>query len=909
LQEKGDLPMKKKKTGFFDEFDTSSAFSAASEAVPESPKKQKKTKQPKAPKEPKPAKAHKSEASETKEKPPKKADKAPKAKKKAESSGTKKIQKMTSTQMFSPIREVRDGIIITKSGDFVKVLEFSSINFSLRNEFEQDSIITEYQSVIKLLPKNVQFKVLCKKTDISKYIGKIEADMRKEPVAACRKLQKNQIRLIQEMGTYQSISRRFLLMFKYEGTASARHVTWQDIRASLETTALRIQSAMHRIGNETVSDDSNEYTLRLLYEIMSRNQADSLSFQERLQKNVLKYMTDSGAAAEPKYLPVNDLIAPQYIDIKNAKYMIVDGLYYAFAYVPSASFPNAAAGGWASLFSTLGEGIDMDLFLVKQDTRTAQIKLQYAIRANKLSLRSKEDTSLDYEDAVSTVSSGYYLKEGLSSGDDMCYMALLLTITAHSKEALLAKIDEIKQFCITIDMQIKMADFQQDQAFLSSLPICSLNKNIFGKAKRNILGRDFASSYPFSSFEVSDENGIFLGINQSNNSMVFVDNFDSKRYVNPNMVILGTSGAGKSFSLMLTAERMRQRNIQVFIIAPDKGAEFKRLCDALGGVYVQISTGSSQNINVMEIRKADSEMSKILDGEDLFGSILSQKIQQLHTFFSLLIPDITHEEKQLLDEAMMNTYAGYGITDDNDSLFDPLRPGHYKEMPILGDLHKELLKKGQRTQRISTILSRFVTGSASSFNQRTNVDLDNKFVVLDVTNLTDEMLPMGMFIALDYVWDKAKEDRTKKKAIFIDEAWQLIGSGATPQSAKFVVRIFKVIRGYGGCAIAATQDLNDFFALEDGLYGKTIINNSKLKLILRLEPQEALAVREALDITEGEVKQCATFEPGEGILVANTDHVIIKVKASSEEAALITTKREDLEAQAKKKKAKMALSS
>jgi hypothetical protein len=198
-------------------------------------------------------------------------------------------------------------------------------------------------------------------------------------------------------------------------------------------------------------------------------------------------------------------------------------------------------------------------------------------------------------------------------------------------------------------------------------------------------------------------------------------------------------------------------------------------------------------------------------------SLLSRKIQQLMIFFTLLIPDMSNEEEQMLDEALIKTYADFGITHDNDSLYGDAEVGVMKVMPILGDLHKQLLEN-PLTARIATIVSRFVTGSAQSFNQQTNVDLTNKYIVLDISELKGKLLPVGMMIALDYVWDNIKADRTKRKAVFIDEIWQLIGASSNKLAAEFCLEIFKIIRGYGGGAIAATQDLSDWrTANTDGL--------------------------------------------------------------------------------------------
>ncbi len=228
-----------------------------------------------------------------------------------------------------------------------------------------------------------------------------------------------------------------------------------------------------------------------------------------------------------------------------------------------------------------------------------------------------------------------------------------------------------------------------------------------------------------------------------------------------------------------------------------------------------------------------------------------------------------------------------------------------KKMPILGDLHKNL-QKNKMTERIAVIVSRFVTGSAQSFNQQTNVDLSNKYIVLDLSELKGKLLPVGMMIALDYVWDNVKTDITKKKAIMIDEIWQLIGVSANKQAADFCLNIFKTIRGFGGAAISATQDLSDFFSLDDGKYGRAIINVSKNKIILNLEPDEAQYVKNVLKLTKSEIQSITRFERGEALVSSNNNKVPVVIKASKEEQEMITTDRAELEAILREKQKKNA---
>lgn len=264
---------------------------------------------------------------------------------------------------------------------------------------------------------------------------------------------------------------------------------------------------------------------------------------------------------------------------------------------------------------------------------------------------------------------------------------------------------------------------------------------------------------------------------------------------------------------------------------------------------------------------------------------------------------MTNEEEQLLDEALIKTYADFGITHDNNSVYldSSTNPPVMKPMPILGDLY-EHLKENEMMQRVAVIVSRFVTGSAQSFNRQTNVDLTNKYIVFDLSELKGKLLPVGMLIALDYVWDSIKTDITKKKAIFIDEIWKLIGDSATGssasanQAAEFCLTMFKTARGFGASTVAATQDLSDFFSLEGGKYGRAIINNSKNKIILNLEPDEAKYVQDILKLTRTEMRAITRFERGEALISSNNNKVPIVIKAFREEQKMITTDRAELEA-------------
>ena len=626
-------------------------------------------------------------------------------------------------------------------------------------------------------------------------------------------------------------------------------------------------------------------------------------FHSRVDRIVLDTM-----AAKNKVIGIDPIphirmahfIAPRGIDLTHRNYIIMDGLYYSFLYIKGNGYPSKVRAGWMSSLINAGEGIDVDVFLRRENRSKTIDKVAQRIRLNRTKLKSMQDTSTDYEELAGSIQAGYFIKQGIANyNEDLFYMSVFVTVSARTYEELMWRKQQMTDMLKSMDMYVSDCSFQQEDALRTVMPFLQISPKLEKKSKRNVLTSGAASTYMFTSFEMSDDTGVLLGINRHNNSLCIVDLFDTKKNKNANLNLLGTSGAGKTFTMQLLALRMRMRGIQCYIIAPIKGHEFRRACNRIGGQFIKIAPGSPHCINIMEIRHTISPEMELIDELDYseMDSLLAQKIQQLMIFFSLLIPDMTNEEEQMLDEALIRTYGKFGITHDNDSVYEDRNavPPKMKTMPILGDLHEEL-QKNEMTKRIAVIVSRFVTGSAQSFNQQTNVDLSNKYIVLDLSELKGKLLPVGMMIALDYVWDKIKSDRTKKKAIMIDEIWQLIGAGSNRMAAEFCLEIFKVIRGFGGAAISATQDLSDFFGLEDGRYGRAIINNSKNKIILNLEPDEAEFVRDTLKLTKTEIRSITRFERGEALICSNNSKVPVIIKASKEEQEMITTDRAELEA-------------
>ena len=815
----------------------------------------------------------------------------------------RKKNKGESAQSFLPIRDIRNGVVETTDGRYLKILEVEPINFALRSSEEQFNIISSFASWLKISPIRLQFKAITRRADSDKHISLVQEELAREENPQCRALGQDYLRLIRDVGNREALTRRFFLIFQYEALGRDDG-DYRRICAALQGAEQTARAYFLQCGNGIVQPENpDEATAEILYQIFNRRSCQTEPFQTRVDRVVLDTMAAQGLTLglDPvPEIPVVDFLAPRGIDFTQSRYTIMDGRYYTVLMIRGNGYPSRVRAGWISTLINAGEGIDVDLFLRRENRGKAIDRVAQRIRLNRTKLKGMQDTSTDYEELQNSIQAGYFIKNGIANyNEDLFYLSVFLTISAQTLEELQWRKRQMIDLLKSMDIFVSECKVQQEAALRSVMPFLQIDPALEKKSRRNVLTSGAASTYPFCSFEMSDDNGVLLGVNRNNNSLCIVDLFNTKIHKNANLVLLGTSGAGKTFTMQLLALRMRMRGIQCFIVAPIKGHEFRRACNHIGGEYIRLAPGSPHCINIMEVRHVTSPEMELIDeiGYGETDSLLARKIQQLLTFFGLLIPDMTNEEEQMLDEALIKTYQEFGITHDNDSVFaDPkAAEPHPKKMPILGDLHKHL-QENPMTRRLAAIVSRFVTGSAQSFNRQTNVDLSNKYIVLDLSELKGKLLPVGMFIALDYVWDQIKADRTKRKAIFIDEIWQLIGASSTRMAAEFCLEIFKVIRGFGGAAVAATQDLSDFFGLEDGKYGRAIINNSKNKIILNLETDEARTVQETLKLTRSETRAITQFERGEALICSNSNKVPVVIKASQTELEMITTDRAELEA-------------
>ena len=593
-----------------------------------------------------------------------------------------------------------------------------------------------------------------------------------------------------------------------------------------------------------------------------------------------------------------DILSPTAIDTKSRDYIVVDGVFHAYLYITGYGYSTTVGSCWLAPLVEAGEGVNVSFSFTRQNREKILSKIAQTTMLNRSRMRDVGDTRQDYEELDSAITSGLYLKDVMNrQGEDFYYMHTLIEVVADDPDTLEQRVTAVEKLCVSADMIARRCDYANEQGFLSTLPLVTLNADIERKSRRNALTTGVAAAFPFVSYEHSDRNGIFLGLNLYNKSPVFLDPYDDYKYTNGNWWIGGNSGAGKSVTLQCLAGRLREQEKRVVCVIPKKGHEFRPNCEQLGGLYLRLSPSSRDCPNIMAIRRrtldAYAGIQELAARDD---SVLADKISRLIIWYSLQKKDLTEEDKNYLDASLVECYDRYGITFDNSSVVD--ENGVFKEMPIIPDWYNVLLEKAE-TKHLAVVLTRYVTGSAAAMGRRNHISIDNKYIVLDTSGMPDDLILPGIYWAIDVANDIIMNAGGELSALIADELWSLVGAGSNPLAAAYVQEMVKTIRGLGGIAITSTQGMQDLFSLEGGKYGKGILDSSRIKFVMQMEEQEARLIQQILNLSEEEVRQITRFRRGEGLLCIGYNHVPVAFHVTKKEYDAITTSPTDRQARKK----------
>ena len=580
-------------------------------------------------------------------------------------------------------------------------------------------------------------------------------------------------------------------------------------------------------------------------------------------------------------------IYPAYINLKNSKYIEIDNLYYA-GLICIDYYREKTDLILKTLIET-NINMNISIFYEKQDSYKTIKDLTYHIGNVGVELKESNENRQDIDIAAFTYNDAKYIRKEMQiNNEDLYFLYIYIVIYDTELKKLEYYLNKIEGITQSKGIQTKRANFREEEIFLSTLPFMENKEIIKEAARRNVLTSGLLATYPFISSTIFDAEGIFIGTNIYNNSMVFIDRYNTQKYKNANMCIFGTSGAGKSFYTKLLILRYKLLGIKQYIIDPDR--EYTNICKELGGTLIKIGPTSETYINILDIRKESIE-----EGEKGY---LATKISKLIGFFNLIFGELDEEEKALIEEKLIETYKIKNITFDDETLYKKDKNKILKEfkttkdMPILKDLY-DILGKDERTKKFKIKLIPFIEGSMKFFNNYTNIEINNELIIADIYDLGEENIQYGMYLFTDIFWDKIKENRNEKKAIYMDEIWRLIGVTSNKNVASFIYKIFKTIRKYGGSSVAITQDISDIFSLENGTYGKSILNNSSIKTFFSLEEENIKILSEYTNLSEQEKVEIKSLKRGECLMFVGEDHILTKIESSETEKKIIEENKKD----------------
>lgn len=792
------------------------------------------------------------------------------------------------TQDIIPIKTIENGIIQTQSGMYVKILEVLPIDFDNLDIIDKIASPDYFASILKGDITRVRIKCITDKSNPSRLIDFIKAQCQNEKKQ--RGISKKTLDCAQDlidkihyMAEHSSLTTRYFITFRYEG-ASTRI---EDIIFDMDTTQKSITKSLKNAGNYVIDSSYSSATfnqMEILYYFYNRKTCRVESFGERYKRINADLEKYNESSENKKIADIKDYIAPKGIDMTHKEYVIIDGCYKTYLILKSASHPTYAYPNWISNFTGIGDGTEVDIYLEKLPTQLVSSAVGQIAKFSRVSGNNAETNPEKQAKLYNRFYKLKQLKEHLDKGEDLFNTVIIITLSAASAKQLRQLKLIVKKSLVKSGMDCEDTYANGMEFFYATLPLMDMPRKIFNRNKRNYLTSSVETLYPFTSAELFDSDGAVLGENASNKSIVAMNNFNTNMYSNANMSVLGMSGSGKTYSMNILARAMRLSGKRVFAILPMKAYEWQRGCEALGGGYYQIGPGMKNRVNICAILPEQNIDKDILEQTGIKKkSLLASQIAFLITWIELNMDEaLTRDEKDLVETELTGLYFDFGITEDNNSIYNP--DGSLKIMPVISDMYDRFADFPE-LKYVNKALKKYVSGSCRNMNGQTNIDLTNKYIIFDVDqqNMTKDLIPPFLFLVMKCVYDLVKQNSLYFDVVFFDEIWTLM---MYPAAAEQIIEMARIIRGYGGSIIPITQDVSVYL---DSNSGRTMISNTAIKLVMHLEPDEAQKAAKVLNLTKDDVRKIIGFGRGQAMLLTSKKKTCINIVASYKEDYAFTT--------------------
>lgn len=796
------------------------------------------------------------------------------------------------TQDVVPVEDISYQMIKTTDNRYIRIMEVDPSNYEQVDNAKRNRIIERFDRLFRVCPVKVQFKTVTEHVNVEPLVRNIRKINKGCTDPNIQRAEEDYIDSLHAINKELGIIKHYYIIFQYDGSTLNSSGNILQIANSMENTYMAMARVMESCGNRVIRhNDENFFLLKVLYNFYNRKTSFTEPYNyrfDRIWADRRQYYSGKKSTAPD----MADFIAPKGIDFKrNHDYFRMDGLYYTYMAVTDTGYPKVVVAQWLNHYFDYGVGVDVDFYIKRLPKETTKYKLQ-RISVIKTSGAMYTNDPTKVREMQEAAQNSNQMLESLKNGDDVFKCVTILTLWAKTPEQLERLRSTVVSDLKSKEVQVEEAHYNCKDYLRMTAPLLEINNKIFNRNARNFLTTTLASIYNMTAYQLFDETGYCMGYNMQNGAAVAINNFNTSMFKNGNMLILGTSGAGKTFTELFISRKQFLTGIGTYFILPVKGHEYKDACLSLSGSYIHLVPGSKDCINIMEIRPEAHYNAASDEDEDVRSaqtqSLMTKKISSLAVWIQLLIPEgdgkITSIELNRFNREVASLYGRFEINEDNNSIFD--ENGKLKTMPTIGDLY-ELLQRDSDLNRISSVLLPFVEGSCRNMNGQTNVDLSKKCLVFDVEEslIGEDLLSAFLYIAFDCAYDLVKANSDSFDAIYLDEVWKLM---KTDSCAKQVQKIVKLIRGYAGAAIMATQEINDFINAPGG-FGKSVISNTEIKFIMQLKQEDISMLADLMNLTNQDVNAITSFSRGEGLIVANDKKVQVRIKPSELEQYLFTT--------------------
>lgn len=777
--------------------------------------------------------------------------------------------------LYKGIAIFRDSIL--RDFRYMKVMAVEPSSYHLKSETEKSKIIGDFYDWCLNCPSKVNIYISQAQQDASEMIESVEA---KNAGKSYQKIEKKDdyVELIKEVTEKRSSKQQFLIVIEYEtGEDGIPSTDKDEIAEQLWDAVGEIQMYFAEIGIPIIeNNDENFFTAEILYKYLNRGTARVLSFHERINQiywdavQIQEIELDSdGEPQEPPFIEDCSYIASNGFNSRSVDYVVVDGEYISFAYIKTTGYKSNVVGGWAGVLSnpTRSNNIDMSIHFVKKN-RTAEIaKLKVEKRFTSAMFRFLASKESDHaETFYNSNENSKFIEECLEENkEDLFDTVFLYAIHGRTKREVIIEKHRLEKALRKKSYYLNPCTGMQEEAYRMSLPTGYISSQIMRSGSRNFLTSTMASTFPFIAKEQFDQNGELWGVDSYTGTPVAIDLYNTSNVSNPHVFLFGLSGTGKSYTEQTLAGRMNLNGRKVVFILPIKGHEYKRKCEARGGAYYKLMPGANQCYNIFGIlpqAEIDELTLETLD-DITVENLLSMKLTFLKTFFSLLKSNyrLDEQEEDALDTSLMELYGKFGITHDDNSIYD--KEGNLKIMPTFSDFDNHI-KGVEDLGGIRKLIQKFVSGSASNMNGQTDIDLSSDYIVLDVNfdHLDDKLKLPYMLIATDIAYGIAKASLTEPCAVVMDEVWQMMVNKMT---ADFVIKMPKILRAYATSFIGSTQDIQDLS--KTGGAGEAIVNNCDTIIVLRTGPKEIKNIASMVELNDSERATISKFQIGQGLVI------------------------------------------